>query len=102
MKPKQRSRRLFGASGCLPEPGMGGRMSPCVNLLGFVGKSESGVLGSHSLPFFDPREGSEVRFSRREDEFALQRAMEVNTRYKKKAERHLPVKRLDESGEGPR
>jgi len=40
-------------------------------------------------------------FPRRDDEIALQKAFEVNTKYKRKSERYFPVKKLDESGEGP-
>jgi hypothetical protein len=97
MKPKQASRRLFRREEGLPL---------LVSLAEFEnGKSDGGM----KLPCFSPCfsdsntkiSDMEVRFSARDDEFALRRAFEVNTKYKKKSERHLPVKKLDESGDSP-
>jgi len=79
-------------------------MSLSVSQLAFEKKKEK----VHSLSCFEPFDISaskfcdhETRFSRRDDEIALQKAFEVNTKYKRKSERYFPVKKLDESGEGP-
>ena len=76
-----------------------------VNQLVFGKKDEK----IHNLPCFEPFDITafnkfgdyEMRFSGRDDEITLQKAFEVNTKYKPKSERYLPVKKLDESGEGP-
>ena len=88
---------------CLPEENHKKTLS--VSQLAFKKKDNK----VHSLPCFEPFDISasnkfddyEMRFSQRDDEIALQKAFEVNTKYKPKSERYLPVKKLNESGEGP-